>query len=112
MKDLNFWFLYILFIIFASFAGFGFFSELNAVLNWGLNHRMVYRVGFVISVALYLITGRILSVAWWKLFLILVVSATFKRWVYADFPSLGFAIPYLLWEYTHRNTHFSPTQTR
>jgi hypothetical protein len=30
---------------------------------------------------------------------ILVVSLVFKTFVYKNFPSLGFAIPYLYWEY-------------
>ncbi len=112
MKFRNFWLLYTTFIVFATLAGSGFFAGLNTAFNLNLNQVWVNRVGYVISVILYLSTGRNLSIAWWKLFLILVVSAIFKRWVYENFPSLGFAIPYLFWEYTLLKQRSRPTQTQ
>jgi hypothetical protein len=95
----NFWALYSVFIVFATLAGFGLFTQLNKTFHWGYVPVWVYRIGFVLSILLYLLTGRSLIIAYWKLLVILVVSLVFKTFVYKNFPSLGFAIPYLYWEY-------------
>ncbi len=94
-----FWARYAVFIIFAVLAAVGFFTKLNEMFNWGYNPRWVHRIGFVLSILLYLFTGRSLFIVYWKLFFILVVSLVVKTFVTKNFPSLGFAIPYLYWEY-------------
>jgi hypothetical protein len=87
------------FIVLATLAGSGFFTGLNEAFHWGYNPGWVHRIGFGLSILLYLWAGRSLIIAYWKLLVILVVSLVFKTFVYKNFPSLGFAIPYLYWEY-------------
>jgi hypothetical protein len=95
----NFWYRYSVFIVFATLAGSGFFTGLNEAFHWGYNPSWVHRIGFGLSILLYLWAGRSLIIAYWKLLVILVVSLVFKTFVYKNFPSLGFSIPYLYWEY-------------
>jgi hypothetical protein len=95
----NFWARFSAFIVFATLAGSGFFTGLNETLHWGYNPIWVHRSGFGLSILLYLWAGRSLSIDYWKLSVIIVVSFVFKTFVYKIFPSRSFAIPYLYWEY-------------
>ena len=95
----SFWARYSVFIVLATLAGSGFFTGLNEAFHWGYNPNWVHRIGFGLSILLYLWAGRSLIIAYWKMLVILVVSLVFKTFVYKNFPSLGFAIPYLYWEY-------------
>ena len=95
----SFWARYSVFIVLSTLAGSGFFTGLNEAFHWGYNPGWVHRIGFGLSILLYLWAGRSLIIAYWKMLVILVVSLVFKTFVYKNFPSLGFAIPYLYWEY-------------
>ena len=100
----NFWVLYSVFIVFATLAGSGFFTGLNEALYWGYNPGWVHRIGFGLSILLYLWAGRSLIIAYWKMFVILVVSLVFKTFVYKNFPWLCHSVPVL-------GVFYAPTKT-